>query len=149
MASIGTFRQQLKAAIGTSLTSGSYTLTAATDVVTGYDDLGAASTLISGMSATAVKMWIRPGVLTGINQDTRLREWLVRCDIWFGMARETDSDLSAIEGLLEAIFARWDERANFSGVGTPKDIRCQMEDYDTKQSPVILHYVVEVTKTIC
>src|SRR5687768_16592502 len=101
MAFIGTFRTQLKAALGTSLVSGAYTLTTATDVIVGYDDQGAAGTLISGIGTSAPKLYIRPAVLQGIDPQTRNRTWAVTCDLYFGIARETDNTLVDIEGLIE------------------------------------------------
>jgi len=147
---IGTFREQLKAAIGTSVTSGAYTLTAATGVVVGYDDQGAAGTLVSGIGTSAAKMWIQPGELTGIDPDIRsLRTWTVVCDLYFGFARETDNTFADIEGLIEAILARWDDKANFSGTGRPDEVTARLESVDVKQSPCFAHYVIEVRKKVC
>jgi hypothetical protein len=149
MAFIGTFRTQLKAALGTTLTSGDYTLTVADDVIVGYDDLGAAGTLISGIGTTHPKLYITPGVLQGIEPQTRLRRWTVVCNLYFGFARETDNTFADIEGMIEAILTRWDTAANFSGRGIPEQMTVSPVEVDVKQSPVFAKYEIELEVTAC
>lgn len=147
MAFIGTFRAQLKAAIGASVTSGALTLSAG-DITVGYDHKPPSVDMFKDIGTSAAQMYIKPAVLKGIDKQSRQRQWSVEADLYFGFARETDNTMADVEGLIEAIFDRWDVAANWTGRGIPDDIRCELSA-DVKQSPVFAVYRIEVDVTSC
>lgn len=148
MAFIGTFRTELKAALGATVTNGALTLSAA-NVIVGYDDRDATAEIVAGVGTSNALLYIKPGKVTGIDSQTRLREWTVPCELYFGITRETDNQMTDGEGLLEKIFDRWDNAANFTGRGIPEDITTDEPEVDVKQSPAFVHYHIELKTTAC
>lgn len=148
MSFIGGFRTEMRTALGATTAFGALTLSSA-NIIVGYDNQTAGDEFVKNVSTSAPTLYIRPAYLIGIDSQTLLRKWTVPIDLYFGIVRVTDNTMVDAEGLLEAILTKWDDPTNFSTHGTPAEYRTSEPDFDTRQSPVMVHYQISADVTAC
>ncbi len=107
----------------------------------GYDRKGTTEQFFKDFSVTAPVLLIRAGRLLEIDYQTRLPVYGVTCQLYFAFARETDLDLTEIEGLLDAIKGVWDSGAS---VKPPESMTWDEPEIRTSQNPVVGVYEIEL-----
>jgi len=140
MAGIGTIRAALKTAAN-GLTSGSFTLSESR-VVLGYDDVAPSADFIGTIVSAGPYLSIRGGQLVGVGEQVRVPTYRITAMLYFGFARETDNDLTGIEGLLDVLRAAWAKPPIV-------DMSWSEPIINRKQSPVFGYYRIDLTAQGC
>ena len=132
-------RTNLQALAGTgAVIGGGYTLTAAR-VVLGYDDLALNNTFLASLQTDGPYLLIGAGELTEYVAPRRIANYSVPCDLWIGIARETDNDFLNVEKLLDAIKVAW-AGYDQSWLRSPLDVN---------KNPVPVHYRYVASRIGC
>lgn len=136
--SIYEIRAALKASVD-GLEGGGYTLAAAR-VKLGYKVLDKNADMIRQLLAEGPYMLIRTGIKTAHEQigTSRRSTYEIPIDLWVGIDRNADDDMTNLETLLEGIDAAWVQQVT--------SITWDVDVFDTRQNSAMVHYsmVVEV-----
>ena len=134
------FRTSLQALAGTGAVAGGGFTLAAARCVLGHDALALNNTMRASMVSDGPYLSIRRARLEGFDpSEAASGRYVVPCDLWIGIARETDNTFINIETFIEAIKTAW---ARYW-------LDWDYDPVDVGANPAIVHYVLTAQTIAC
>lgn len=116
----------------------SLTLTSS-KITLGYDNMPQTNTFLSTLSTDGPFLVIKRGDLEEFDAETQSAIYKIPCDLYVGVARETDNTFVQIEKLLASLKTKWKAHG----------LTWSQSPLDTLKNPMVAHYALGVTAKGC